>query len=217
MKKKPKENGFEGLFFIYETLLFAFCGAFGFTFIKFLRHNYTSNMELFKSFGMFFVVFAILNVLLQLSGVLTIALPKEKDELADEELTKQIEELSKHKTREYMNKEGAVKALMIFLGLIFIGLIIVMIRIAFKTNDNNVSEYGYIWSSGKYWLETVVFASAASLNFFASARWRTGKVDWSADSIEVALLFTKFFILHHLLQLSGVYNQILFPTVGSQH
>ena len=50
-----------------------------------------------KKLEIFFVVFAILNVLLQLSGVLTIALPKEKDELADEELTKQIEELSKHR------------------------------------------------------------------------------------------------------------------------
>ena len=215
IKKKPKEHGGPGTFFAYETLLFAFCGAFGFTFIKVMRHNYASNLEIAKSFGIFFAVFAILNVLLQLSGVLTIALPKEKDAVKDEELVKQIEELEKAKTREYKDKQGAVKSLMIFIGLVFLLLIIVMIGIALSLRDTTVQGYGNIWTSWKYWLEAFVFAAAASFNFFASARWRTGKVDWSADSVEVGLLFVKFFILHNLLQLSGVYNHILFAPIGT--
>ena len=205
--KAPKD-GLQGTFFVYETLLFGLCGAFGFSFIQYSRQKVFD----IKSFGIFFGVFALLNILLQLSGIWTIVLPKESEVEKDVELENKLNELTNLQTREYKNKQGITLALEILLGLIFLIFIGVMFLIAYKLQDTVVEGYGpSIWTSPKYWLEAFVFAAAASLNFFASARWRTGKVDWSADSIEVALLFTKFFILHHLLQLSGVYNQILFP------
>lgn len=206
--KAPKD-GLPGTFFAYETLLFGLCGAIGFSFIQYLRQH---KFDI-KSFGIFFSVFAILNILLQLSGVWTIVLPKESEVEKDIELENKLNELSNLQTREYKNKQGITLALEILVGIIFIIFIGIMLLIAYKLQDTVVEGYGpSIWTSPKYWLEAFVFASSASLNFYASARWRTGKVDWSADSIEVALLFVKFFILHNLLQLSGVYNQILFPT-----
>lgn len=206
IQKAPKD-GLPGTFFIYETLLFGLCGAIGFSFIQYSRQHVFD----IKSFGIFFIVFALLNILLQLSGIWTIVLPKESEVEKDIELENKINELATLQTREYKNKQGITLALEILLGIIFFIFIGIMLVIAIKLRDTEVIGYGSIWTSPKYWLEAFVFAASASLNFYASARWRTGKVDWSADSIEVALLFVKFFILHNLLQLSGVYNQILFP------
>jgi hypothetical protein len=209
MKKSPKGQDAPGLFFFYETMLFAFCGAFGFSFIGAMRSGKVDWMFALKAFA----IFAVLNVVLQLAGVLTIALPKEKDAVAEEEYEKALEDLNTKKPRVAKDKDGLNTAMMILLGLVFLFLIVVMIVIAATLRDTTVPQYGgsiFSKTGAKFWIEAVVFAVAASFNFYASARWRTGRVDWSADTIEVALLFVKFFILHILLQTSGVYNHILF-------
>lgn len=211
MKKSPKGQDAPGLFFFYETMLFAFCGAFGFSFIGAMRSGGKVDwMFALKAFG----ILAVLNVVLQLSGVLTIALPKEKDAEAEELYEKALEDLNAKKPRVATDLDGINTALMILLGLVFLFLIVVMLVIAATLRDTVVPTYGGSIFSGKgvkFWIEAFVFAAAASFNFYASARWRTGRVDWSADTVEVALLFVKFFILHILLQTSGVYNHILFP------
>lgn len=223
MKKSPKGQNAPGLFFFYETLLFAFCGAFGFAFIGAMRSSETDILKKidWKFAGILFVVFAVLNVILQLSGILTIALPKEKDAIAEEEYLKALEEMTSKKPHMEQVMDGVKTSVFVLLGLVFFGLIVVLFVIAGTLRDTVVPAYGASIFSAKgykFWIEAVVFGLAASLNFFASARWRTGEVDWSADSVEVALLFTKFFILHIMLQLSGVYNHIIFPPANhTQH
>lgn len=210
MKKSPKGQNAPGLFFFYETLLFAFCGMFGFSFIGWMR----SGKIDWKFAGILFVAFVILNIVLQLSGILTLALPKEKDEHAEEEYLKLFEEVAAKKPHIENIADGVKMSVFILLGLVFVVLIGLMLVIAGTLRDTVVPAYGAsIFSSGgyKFWIEAVVFGLAASLNFYASARWRTGKVDWEVETVEVALLFVKFFILHILLQMSGVYNHILFP------
>ncbi len=215
MKKSPKGQNAPGLFFFYETLLFAVCGVLGFSFIGAMRSKKTGFARFDMKFAAtVFVVFVLLNVMLQLSGVLTVALPKHKDEVLEEEYTKALAEVTAKKPIVEKDIDGLKTAVFILLGLVILYLVVLMIFISVTLRDTVVPSYGgSIFSRNglRFWIEAFVFAATASFNFFASARWRTGKVDWAEDSKEVALMFVKFFILHILLQTSGVYNHILFP------
>ena len=184
------------LVFFKESLLFALGGLLPFLIVCYLRNNVYSNKEIVMMSIVIFVVFFILNYLLELSGFYSWTFNQKEVKAIEPE----SDEFPKVVARscEYM-----------LVGIIVGAFIAMLFSSLFVMNTSPLYVHGNISAIIVFLMEMILFGVISAVPVYLMASNRNDLS--SQTSIEFVVIFFKFAFLHCLLQISGFYKHAFNP------
>ena len=185
--------------FAIESIVFGISAVIPFVMLVLLRKNKFTNFEILKYCIMLFIVFFVINYLLELSG------------FYEYSFSEQQPTIKYYAEQQYTNTEKLVHTFDISLRTIFllIALIIfIMLFIAvFFIHDTQI---GYNIKGNKwliFFIETLLFGVISAVPVYLIAKNRKA-FNPRKTSDEFVIIVLKFMLLNVVLQLSGFYNHV---------
>lgn len=185
--------------FCSETIIYGIVGALSILYLE--KYRKSENHNYLKIFFGVFILYAGVNVLLELSGFYYF--------MYGHPSTTQSKKQQQSLTTDEKIINNTVYSVFFTFGIVLLYMILIMIIISFKIHDFNIESYsGHVSSS--FTIELLVFSLLNSLPFFYIAYNREREnFNLKKNAIEVGLIFLKFVILHLMLQASGFYRETL--------
>lgn len=183
----------------FESIVFGLCTIVPFIMLVLLRNNKYNAKDIFKFCILLFIIFFIINYLLELSGFYEYSFSK------PEPTIKPVCE------QNYTDTEKMLQSLDFSLRVIFylvIGVVILMIFIAiFFIHD---SDLQYNKFKGKkrwfvFFIESLLFGAMSAVPIYFIAKNRES-LDPKKTSGEFLIITFKFMLINMALQFSGFYN-----------
>jgi hypothetical protein len=188
--------------FTIESIIYGILGAIPFLYMEEHRKSPSAEKHYLKIFLVLFLVYAIFNVLLELSGAYYFL-------YENHATAKNQPKAPALPTKEDTIYNNIVNSIFYTITIILLYMIFTMIIISFRVHNFDIAVYkDHFYSS--FTQEILIFGLLNALPFFFIAYNREGHhFNLKRNTIEVILIFIKFVILHLMLQGSGYYHEML--------